>query len=273
MAIRLRFCILGCIQCGSGNHALAPEQRQRGVWQLDPCLKTKLRQLGDRADKFKMMQRALKLAGINRAAYALVLFERAPRKRPLIGNVIGVGMVDEINRPDLGHPRRRRWPRPLRRAWSAQTRRDPVACHDCRPGWRSCAGEADGGPSLTVLSPVAIYRLTARGRWRVNRDLARMSGDGIVTPKPPMMAKLGRLETERLVQELSIDLKADCMPPMPGTRIAGISDRDQAAVRTVFPIRPRRNGPTRSMDIFSEEEIPALLKCTICARSASRKLK
>src|SRR4029079_1545219 len=72
------------------------EERRRGVWALDSAMEPKLRQLGDRADKFKMMQRALAQAGIDRGAAALALFERGPRKAPLIGKVVGVGMVDEI---------------------------------------------------------------------------------------------------------------------------------------------------------------------------------
>src|SRR5690606_26590237 len=72
------------------------EERQQGVWTLDGNAESKLRQLGDRADKFKMMQRALKEAGIERGAAAMALFERGPRKAPLVGKVVGVGMVDEI---------------------------------------------------------------------------------------------------------------------------------------------------------------------------------
>jgi type IV secretory pathway VirD2 relaxase len=72
------------------------EERQTGVWQRDRAMAPKLRQLGDRADKFKMMQRALREAGIDRAASAMALFEKKPRKVPLIGKVVGVGIVDEI---------------------------------------------------------------------------------------------------------------------------------------------------------------------------------
>src|SRR5262249_14298593 len=72
------------------------QERQQGVWALDGKLETKLRQLGDRADKFKTMQRALREAGIDRAAASMALFEKQPRKAPLIGKVVGVGMVDEI---------------------------------------------------------------------------------------------------------------------------------------------------------------------------------
>ena len=68
----------------------------RACGQLDAELESKLRQLGERADKFKMMQRALKEAGIDRGAAGMALFERGPRKAPLIGKVVGVGLVDEI---------------------------------------------------------------------------------------------------------------------------------------------------------------------------------
>jgi type IV secretory pathway VirD2 relaxase len=72
------------------------KERQQGVWALDAGAEAKLRQLGERADKFKMMQRALKEAGIDRGAASMALFERGPRKAPLVGKVVGVGLVDEI---------------------------------------------------------------------------------------------------------------------------------------------------------------------------------
>src|SRR5690606_24436407 len=69
---------------------------QPGVWRLDPKLEPKLRALGERADTFKMMQRALRQAGIERGVADLAVFERGTRKAPLIGKIVGVGMVDEI---------------------------------------------------------------------------------------------------------------------------------------------------------------------------------
>jgi hypothetical protein len=72
------------------------QERQQGVWQLDGKLESNLRRLGDRADKFRTMQQVLKELGIDRSAAAMALFERGPRKVPLIGKVIGVAMVDEI---------------------------------------------------------------------------------------------------------------------------------------------------------------------------------
>src|SRR5262245_33459676 len=56
------------------------QERQQGVWVLDSKVEAKLRQLGERADKFKMMQRALKEVGIDRSAASMALFERGPRK-------------------------------------------------------------------------------------------------------------------------------------------------------------------------------------------------
>jgi Protein of unknown function (DUF3363) len=61
------------------------QERQQGVWQLDGKLESKLRRLGDRADKFRTMRQVLKELGIDRGAAAMALFERGPRKTPLIG--------------------------------------------------------------------------------------------------------------------------------------------------------------------------------------------
>jgi type IV secretory pathway VirD2 relaxase len=72
------------------------QERQPGVWQLDGKLESELRRLGDRADKFRTMQQVLRELGLDRGAAAMALFERGPRKVPLIGKVLGVGMVDEI---------------------------------------------------------------------------------------------------------------------------------------------------------------------------------
>ncbi len=71
-------------------------EKQAGVWALDPEIEVKLRRLGDRADKIKMMQRALAEAGVERMPGSYALFDRGSRRHPLTGKVIGVGMIDEI---------------------------------------------------------------------------------------------------------------------------------------------------------------------------------
>lgn len=235
------------------------EERQRGVWLLDSAMEPKLRQLGDRADKFKMMQRALAEAGIDRGAAAMALFERGPRKAPLIGKVVGIGMVDEItdrtwvvidavdgrvHYAELGRLR----------ATDVPERGTLVAlAGEAAPGRPSAA------PKLQLLSPMQIERQTAyegptwidqamlakwrpdpdvagfgaelrgafaaRVRWLRQRQLVAPSdgGDELV-PKPDMMRSLRQLETQRLVVSLSRELGAAYVPH-DGTRINGIYER------------------------------------------------
>ena len=234
-------------------------ERTRGVWQLDPHLETKLRQLGERADKFKMMQRALKQAGIERSAMAMALFERGPRKAPLIGRVIEVGMVDEItdrtwvvidgadgrvHYAELGRLRPEQFP--VRNAIVA------LASHALTEGRPS------GAPRLQELSPVPLQdqigylgptwldqaivarwkpevgtpgfaaeidaALTARGRWLVDQKLAQ-AVQGAVRPQPHMMEALRAAEADRLVQDLARRLKATFVPTEPGQRVSGHYDR------------------------------------------------
>ncbi|MBU2580904.1 MAG: DUF3363 domain-containing protein [Alphaproteobacteria bacterium] len=72
-------------------------ERRAGVWSLDPELDGKLRRLGERADKIKMMQRALAEFGLQRAPGTLAVFDRGSRNAPLIGKVVGTGLIDEIS--------------------------------------------------------------------------------------------------------------------------------------------------------------------------------
>ena len=237
-------------------------ERQQGVWALDAKLDVKLRQLGERADKFKMMQRALKEAGIDRGAAALALFERGPRKAPLIGNVVGVGLVDEITD--------RTWvviDAVDGRVHYAELGRLHRGDVPARGMLVVLAGDSLGAkpsphPKLQVLSPVEIERhtsyegptwldqaiiskwrpdpsargfaaeldgaLAARGRWLVERELAERASGGELAPKPDMMRRLRQAETEWLVRDLSRQLNAAYVPAVPDARIAGVYERSIA---------------------------------------------
>ena len=236
------------------------EERQRGVWALDSAMEPKLRQLGDRADKFKMMQRALAEAGIDRGAAAMALFERGPRKAPLIGKVVGVGMVDEItdrtwvvidavdgrvHYAELGRLR----------ATDVPERGTLVAL-----AGEAAPGKPSAAPKLQLLSPMGIERQTAyegptwidqamlakwrpdpdvagfgaelrgafaaRVRWLRQRQLVAPSdGADDAVPKTDMMRSLRQLETQRLVASLSRELGAAYVPHEAGTRINGIYER------------------------------------------------
>ena len=234
-------------------------ERQQGVWQLDRQLETKLRQLGDRADKFKMMQRALKEVGLDRGAASMALFEKGPRKAPLIGKVVGVGMVDEITD----------------RTWVVVDAVDGRAHYaelgrlepDAVPargqlvalGTDTGRGRPSALPRVHVLSPVEVERFTsydgptwldeaitarmriepampgfagglrqaleARGRWLAAQGLADRGPDGQITPRPQMMAALRERETLRIANDLSRHLNAQFEPRELGGRIQGVYER------------------------------------------------
>ncbi|WP_072386556.1 DUF3363 domain-containing protein [Hyphomicrobium sp. CS1BSMeth3] len=235
------------------------EERRRGVWALDPKMDVKLRQLGERADKFKMMQRALTEAGIERGAAALALFERGPRKAPLLGKVVGVGLVDEISDQT--------WvviDAVDGRVHYAELGRLKPADVPVRGTLVSLAGDGlDGKPSpvpkVQELSPVGLQEQVAydgptwldqgivarwqpepglpgfaaevraaiatRGRWLEERQLASHSPTGHIQPAQSMMRTLRQSETERLVQFMSRQLKSSYAPVEPGTRITGVYER------------------------------------------------
>ena len=235
------------------------EQRRPGVWALDGKIEDKLRQLGERADKFKMMQRALKEAGIERSAAALALFERGPRKAPLIGKVVGVGIVDEITdrtwvvvdavdgrvhyaelgrlKPDdvpvrgtivaltadklEGKPS----PTPRLQVLSPIEIRHQLAYDG--PTWLDQATVAKWRPEPQAPGFAAELRqaLAARGQWLVQRNLAEASPNGDIVPKLEMMRTLRQAETERLVRDLSKHLNSEYVAVEPGRQITGVYDR------------------------------------------------
>ena len=235
------------------------EQKQPGVWSLDPKLEPKLRQLGDRADKFKMMQRALKEAGIERSAAALALFERGPRKDALVGKVVGVGMVDgitdrawviidavdgRVHYAELGRltPEQAPVRGTIVALGSGVTNEKPttvprldlvtdielkhrVAYHG--PTWLDQAAVAKWRPEPNTPGFAAELRtaLEQRGKWLADRQLADLTPDGRILPKPDMMRRLRETETQRLVADLKRTLNADFVPSEPGRRISGVYDR------------------------------------------------
>ena len=233
-------------------------ERQAGVWSLDANAESKLRQLSDRADKFKMMQRALKEAGIERGAAAMALFERGPRRAPLVGKVVGVGMVDEITD----------------RTWVIIDAADGRVHYadlgrlkaEAAPARRSIVALAGGGlnekpssvPRLHLLSATDLDRQTtyegptwldqaivtrwqpeirttgftadvdkalkARTDWLASRQLIEQSQDGKRVPRADMMMVLRQAETQQLAADVSRRLNAAFVPTQSGARITGTYD-------------------------------------------------
>jgi type IV secretory pathway VirD2 relaxase len=232
---------------------------QPGVWRLDPKLEPKLRALGERADTFKMMQRALRQAGIEPGAADLAVFERGTRKTPIIGKIAGVGMIDEITD--------RSWvviDAVDGRAHYAELGRLTPSEAPSRGMIVSLAGNRSKGkptatPRLEVLSTVELKHLpaydgptwldrallgrepiqesprgfaaelkdalAARAEWLVREGLARRMPTGEIAIKPQLLAALRQRETERLARTLSQELGAVYLPQEAGTRIVGIYER------------------------------------------------
>ncbi len=233
-------------------------ERQAGVWSLDANAEVKLRQLGDRADTFKMMQRALKEAGIERGAAAMALFERSPRRTPLVGKVVGVGMVDEItdrtwviidavdgrvHYADLGRLNADAVPvrgnivalagGGLNEKPSSVPRLHLLSATDLDrqttyegPTWLDHAIVTRWQPEVrtTGFTAEAKNALKARTDWLISRQLIEQTQDGKQVPRADMMKALRQAETQRLAADVSRRLNAAFVPPMPGTRITGTYD-------------------------------------------------
>ncbi len=234
------------------------EERQRGVWALDGNAESKLRQLGERADKFKMMQRALKEAGIERSAAAMALFEHGPRKVPLVGKVVGVGMVDEItdrtwviidavdgrvHYADLGRLKAEAVPArgnivalaggglnekpssmPLLHVLSA-TDLDRQTTYE-GPTWLDQAIVTRWQPEIrtTGFTAEADKALKARADWLVTRQLIEQSQDGKRVPRADMMKALRQAETRHIAADVSRRFNAAFVPAQSGARITGTYD-------------------------------------------------
>jgi len=235
------------------------QERRTGVWSIDAKLEPKLRQLGERADIFKTMQRALKDAGIERAAPGLALFEGGRRRAPLIGKVVAVGLVDEMTDQQYvivdGLDGRVHYA-PLGRLLPAEMpgRGTVVSLNSDR-----LQGKPRSIPRLQVLSPVEIAQQVAydgptwldhavmarqrldpsstgfsrqlnkaledRRRWLLEQRLAERGTDGSVSPKPEMPALLREREARHLAQTLSRQLNAVHVPHELGDRVSGVYDR------------------------------------------------
>jgi type IV secretory pathway VirD2 relaxase len=234
-------------------------ERRPGVWALDTELERKLRRLGDRADTYKMMQRALKEAGIERGGTQLAVFERGRRDTPVIGKVVAVGLVDEITDRQYvivdGADGRVHYAELGRlKPDEAPSRGMLVSLVSDR-----LEGKPRSTPRLTVLSPVELERLSSydgptwldralmareriatapvgfggeldqaladRRRWLIEQRLAELGPSGQLVPKPQMNTILQQREQVRLANTLSRQLNAAYLPHEPGLRVSGVYER------------------------------------------------
>ncbi len=74
-----------------------PEELSPGVWRIAEHSETVLRDLGQRGDIMRTMQRALKDAGIERGATDFNIFRADDPGARAVGKIVDVGLVDEMN--------------------------------------------------------------------------------------------------------------------------------------------------------------------------------
>jgi type IV secretory pathway VirD2 relaxase len=234
------------------------EERRTGVWSIDPKLEPKLRQLGERADIFKTMQRALKEAGIERSAPGLAVFESGRCRAPVIGKVVAVGLVDEITDRQYvivdGIDGRVHYAQ-LGRLTPAEL---PGPGAIVSLGADGLQGKPRSLPRLQSLSPVEIASqiayegptwldraliarerlpasaagfgaeltraLSDRGRWLAQQNLADTGADGGLRPKQETAELLRQRELARLAQRLSRQLNAMHVPQKLHDRVSGVYD-------------------------------------------------
>jgi type IV secretory pathway VirD2 relaxase len=236
------------------------QERQQGVWELDTQLDSKLRRLGDRADKFRTMQQVLKELGIDRAAAAMALFERGPRKVPLIGKVLGTGLVDEItdrtwvvvdgvdgrvHYADLGRLKTTDLPHRgmlVALAGDQTSRGKPTSVPRLEvlsalelgrlvdydgPTWldQAIAGKFKVDETMPGFAAELRQALSARAKWLVDRGLAVPGGSNEVSPVPQMLLTLRQRETAHIAETLALRMKATYVPHAPGSRVSGIYER------------------------------------------------
>lgn len=248
---------------------LASEKR-RGVWALDNEMEGKLKRLGDRADKIKMMQRALTEIGYDRAPGTLAIFDRASRKAPLTGKVVGTGLIDEISdrswvivdatdgrvhyvelgrlKPDNMPPRGavvrivadRLEGRPQSTPRLDLVARSTVVEHATHDGpvWidRMVADGATGMQEHRGFGQELSRAIEARRAWLVQQDLGRQRGDGGFDVRPSAAAELRRREVTRIGRELEIETGLRHAPVQNGTEIRGVLRRTVEAADSRYAI-------------------------------------
>ncbi|NOT71873.1 MAG: DUF3363 domain-containing protein [Hyphomicrobium sp.] len=234
---------------------LAKEQRI-GVWTFDAEIEPKLRQLGDRADKIKMMQRALDTVGLERSPGTYAIFDRGTRKEPLLGKVVGTGLVDEISdrswlvvdatdgrvhyveagrlKPESVPAREaivRIVPDRLTGKPLATPRIEVLADPAVRAGpdydgplWldRIVASLDPSMQSRAGFGAALSRDLAARKEWLAAQDLGRFTKDGTFELRTSAATQLQQREHNRIGAEIAAKTGAAYVPSVSGTQARGV---------------------------------------------------
>jgi len=230
----------------------------------------------ERAYKIKMMQRALKDAGLDRSAASYALFDRGTRREPLLGKVVGVGFVDEITDRhyvvidgadarvqyvELGRlnpdnvPSRDNFVRITGDRLDGKPQSTPRLqilsrdslqgmAHYDGPVWLDrLAHTADPGLQSTRGFGAQLNQAVAQRRqWLVSQDLARFRDDGGFELRTSAYARLRAREMQRVGLEAAARLRASFHAVAAGERVQGrVGETIQASGGKIVIIE-RRDG-------------------------------
>ena len=235
------------------------QERRPGVWSLDIDLEPKLRRLGERADKIKMMQRALTEVGIERSPITFAVFDRGTRKVALVGKVIGTGLVDEISDRswavidgadgrvhyvELGRLKRENIPPrdaivrlvPDRLEGKPQsTPRIDILARSAVPGQAAHDGPiwvdrfvVDGAPDAQRhrgYGAELTQTIAARRDWLIQQGLGRNRADGGFEVRHSMLTELRMREISRIGRQIEQQTGMRHVPAQNGTEVRGMVSR------------------------------------------------
>jgi type IV secretory pathway VirD2 relaxase len=230
------------------------EEKETGVWAIDPQLETKLRGLGERGDIMVTMNQAMRAHGIDRPAGDFAIFSGARKSEPVIGRVVEVGIADEmtdrkylvvdgidgrIHYAGTGKLAGHDIPGPgmivalSGGGGKAKVRNAQIEVVSYWPVERLATAEAATWLDQTIIAetkPVIHEKgfgadvskaLIAREEWLIVNRHASVERPGTITPKPAMLRELNHRAIALAAEKLSAELGVPHFPPTEGMPITG----------------------------------------------------
>ena len=229
------------------------EEKQTGVWAIDPRLESKLRSLGERGDIMVTMNRVMRAHGIDRPAGDFAIFSGARKSEPVIGRVVEVGIADEmtdrkylvadgidgrIHYAETGKLAGHDIPEPgmiiaLSGGGKGKMGNAQIEVVSYWPVERLGTAEAATWLDQTIIAetkPVIHEKgfgadvskaLIAREEWLIANGHARVEQPGTITPKPDMLRGLNHRGITVAIEKLSAQLGMPPASPVEGIRITG----------------------------------------------------
>jgi type IV secretory pathway VirD2 relaxase len=230
-------------------------ERQTGVWEIDPNTEQKLRSLGQRGDIIKTIHRAMREAGIDRAAGNFTIHDTSKQQVKLIGCVAGLGLTDEISDryfvvidgvdgkahyADMGQTKPELLPEKgmivsLEAANAGENNRQRIRLQILSYLKLENLVETEGATwldkELASKVPIPIMgqgfgadvktALRNRMQWLTERGFAQQIDGGIAQPSAASIAELGRRELQRAAVGISVRSGLGHANPLEGEQFSG----------------------------------------------------